>query len=110
MFELKEMPEVMIGVPILARIWHEDEVWNVSAFDVPVMAYGDDFDRARANFEEAVLSHFQALQHFGELDQVASDLRSRAEEMGFYTSRVRPKTLIENFAILSPNNLQLCSA
>ncbi len=28
-------------VPLLARIWQEDDVWNMSAFDLPIVACGE---------------------------------------------------------------------
>ena len=85
------------AVPLLARIWREDDVWNVSAFDLPIIAYSETIEGARANFEEAVSSHFEALQALKRLETVASSLRSLAAERGFYEQRVTPHVLVENF-------------
>lgn len=96
---LKAMPEEMANIPILARLWQEDGVWNVSAFDAPIVAYGENLDEARSNFIEAVQCHFQALKHFNELHEAAANLRSIAEQHGFYADRVRPQTLLEDFSL-----------
>ncbi len=97
-----EFPREMLGVPMLAKLWNEDDVWNVSALDMPVVAYGKTIDEARQNFEEALLCHFQALQHFHELEDVANTLRAKAAQYDFYRERLRAGTIIENF---SPANL-----
>jgi len=91
----------MIGVPMLAKLWNEDDVWNVSAFDMPVVAYGNTIDEARQNFEEALACHFEALQQFHELEDVARTLKAKAEEYDFYRERLRSRTMIEDF---SPTN------
>jgi hypothetical protein len=86
-----------IEVPLLARIWLEDDVWNVSAFDLPIVAYSERIEDARANFEEAVNSHFEALASLNRLDNVANSLRDLATQRGFYEERVKPHVLVENF-------------
>ncbi len=86
-----------IEVPLLARIWHEDDVWNVSAFDLPIVAYSENIEDARANFEEAVNSHFEALATLNRLESVAASLGSLAAQRGFYEERVKPHTLVESF-------------
>ncbi len=96
---------------MLAKIWSEDDVWNVCAFDIPVAAYGRTLDEARSNFEEALTCHFQALSHFEELARVASDLRAKAEDRGFYKERVGRKVLVENFGHMTPDySSDLCPA
>ncbi len=84
-------------VPLLARIWREDDVWNVSAFDLPIVAYSERIEEARENFEEAVNSHFEALAALNRLENVASSLRDLATQRGFYEERVKPHVLVENF-------------
>jgi hypothetical protein len=84
-------------VPLLARIWREDDVWNVSAFDLPIVAYSERIEEARTNFEEAVNSHFQALAALDRLENVASSLRDLATQRGFYEERIKPRVLVENF-------------
>jgi predicted RNase H-like HicB family nuclease len=86
-----------IEVPVLARLWHEDDVWNVSAFDLPIVAYGEGLEEARANFEEAVQGHFQALAELKRLDAVIQSLGGLAEEQGFYEQRMKPHVLVETF-------------
>ncbi len=92
-----DFPQAIEGIPVLAKIWSEDDVWNICAFDIPVAAYGQTLKEARANFEEALECHFKALSHFKELSQVASDLRSKAEERAFYKDRIAHKTMVEDF-------------
>jgi predicted RNase H-like HicB family nuclease len=89
-------------VPVLARIWHEDDVWNMSAFDLPIVAYGDGIEDARKNFEEAVQSHLEALETLGRLDDVAASLRTLASERQFYEERMKPHSLVESFRFRTP--------
>jgi predicted RNase H-like HicB family nuclease len=90
-------------VPLLARIWQEDNVWNMSAFDLPIVAYGKGIEDARKNFEEAVESHLQALASLGRLDDVAASLRSLASERAFYEERMKPHSLVESFSFRTPH-------
>ncbi len=86
-------------VPILVTVWQQDDVWNFSAIDVPIVAYGHTVDDARTNFQEAVDSHFQALAHFGELQVTVDRLRSMAEDRNFYRARIQPRTMVEQFFV-----------
>ena len=88
-----------LSAPLLARIWNEDGVWNVSAFDLPIVSYGDDLDEARVHFGEAVESHFAALASLGRLDSTIAHLRLLAESRDFLEQRAQPQTLIENFPV-----------
>ena len=54
-----------ICIPILVRIWHEDGVWNVSAFDLPIVIFDEDLEQARKYFGEATCSHFMTLEELG---------------------------------------------
>ncbi len=90
-------------VPLLARIWQEDDVWNMSAFDLPIVAYGERIEEARKNFEEAVQSHLDALASLGRLDDVAAALRGLAAEREFYAERMKPHSLVESFVLPVPH-------
>jgi hypothetical protein len=86
-----------ICIPILVRIWHEDGVWNVSAFDLPIVVFDEDLEQARKHFEEAACSHFMTLEELGKLGKTANELIKIAKERGFYEHRVLPRQLIERF-------------
>jgi predicted RNase H-like HicB family nuclease len=68
------------GIPLLARVWQEDDVWNISAFDLPVVVFGDTLDEARHNFGEALQSHFEALKMTHEFKAEAHRLIRLAKE------------------------------
>jgi predicted RNase H-like HicB family nuclease len=63
-----------IQIPVLARFWHDDGVWNGSAVDIPVAAFGETFEEAQQNFEEALLSHFEVICEHGQESRVISRL------------------------------------
>ena len=48
-------------VPILVRFWQEDGVWNASALDISVAVFGNSFEEARSNFEEALAHHLEVV-------------------------------------------------
>jgi predicted RNase H-like HicB family nuclease len=99
---------VHVELPILVRLWEEDGVWNVSAFDLPVAVYGNTFDEARTNFEEALDAHFELLVEMRRAKEVVADLRAAALDRGFY-DRIKPRETVEKFMLNSPK-LELCLA
>ncbi len=68
----------VLEIPVLARLWREDKVWNGEAVDLPVAVFGDTFEAAVANLQDAVMSHLEALQEIGKLDETAHILRACA--------------------------------
>ena len=99
---------VKVELPILARMWQEDDVWNVSAFDLPVVAFGEDFRGAQAAFEDALLSHFEVLAELGILQATMDKLIHAAHAGDFWPSRVRPKETVHRFAFDSASHPELC--
>lgn len=96
-----------VGVPILVRFWHEDDVWNASAFDLGVAVFGDTFEEARANFEVALESHFELLVKMGRAKATVARLRAVAEDRGFY-ERIKPRETVEKYEI--PSEMEACYA
>jgi predicted RNase H-like HicB family nuclease len=93
-------------VPILVRFWQEDDVWNASAFDLAVSVFGDTFEEARSNFENALDSHFALLVELGRTAETVKRLKGVAKERGFYTQRIKPRQTVEQFEI--PREMEAC--
>jgi len=96
-------------IPILVRIWREDGVWNVSAFDLPIVVFDEDLERARQYFGEAACSHFMALMDLGMAEKTANELVKIAKRRGFYERRIRPRELVERIEY-SLDDLAICAA
>jgi hypothetical protein len=96
-------------IPILVRIWHEDGVWNLSAFDLPIVVYDEDLEKARLYFGEAACSHFMTLKERGKLEKTAIELLKIARKRGFYEQRVQPRQLVERLDY-SIKDHDLCAA
>ncbi|HUV95848.1 MAG TPA: hypothetical protein VMV98_00120, partial [Acidobacteriaceae bacterium] len=96
-------------IPILVRIWHEDGVWNLSAFDLPIVVFDEDLERARRYFEEATCSHFLTLMERGKLERTATELLKIAKKRGFYEQRLQSRQLVERLDY-SVKNHSLCAA
>lgn len=97
-------------IPILVRIWHEDGVWNVSAFDLPIVVFDENLDQARSYFMEATCSHFMTLAELGRLDEIANQLIGIAKERGFYENRIKPRQLVERVDYSLDPDQSLCAA
>jgi hypothetical protein len=95
-------------IPILVRVWQEDGVWNLSAFDIPIVVFDEDLEQARKYFEEAACSHFLTLASLGKLETTATELLKIAKERGFYEERIKPRQLVERFDY-SPDSESLCA-
>ena len=85
-------------VPILVRFWQEDGVWNASALDISVAVFGNSFEEARSNFEEALARHFEVLQEMKQLPQTIRILQRAAKDRGFY-QRIEPGSPFETFPL-----------
>lgn len=70
-------------VPILCKLWSEDGVWNAISADLPVAVFGDTFEEAKANLEEALIGHFAALEQTGQLKNTIELMMRKAHEYGF---------------------------
>ncbi len=68
----------VLEIPVLARLWREDDVWNGEAVDLPVAIFGDTFEDAVSHLQDAVMSHLEALQEIGKLEETAHILRACA--------------------------------
>jgi predicted RNase H-like HicB family nuclease len=68
----------VLEIPILARLWQEENVWNGEAVDLPIAVFGDTFEETVKNLHDAVISHLEALQEIGKLEDTAHILRACA--------------------------------
>jgi len=85
-------------VPVLVRFWAEDGVWNASAMDIPVAVFGDTFEDARRNFEQALISHFEVLCEMDQMQQTVRILLSKAKERGS-VDRIPARQMFEKYLI-----------
>lgn len=98
-----------ILIPFLVRTWHEDGVWNVSAFDLPIVAFDEDFEQAQKYFYDAACSHFMTLRELGKIDKVAHELIRIAKTRGFYEQRIQTRQLVQRIDY-SAEDHSLCAA
>lgn len=97
----------VVEIPVLLRLWKEDDVWNGEAADLPVAVFGDTFEAAIDNLHHAVLSHLEALQEIGKLEETAHILRACArnhrvsiDEMGSNQPFVRFTAGLQNHKVV----------
>jgi len=93
-----------ITVTILVRFWQEDDVWNASAWDLPVVVFGTTFEQARANFEDAILGHFETVCELGQIKETIQMLKDVEAQRSFY-ERIPPRQAFEKIVV---NPRQLC--
>ena len=80
MIDQKSDLDVVMEIPVLCRFWTEDQVWNGEAVDLPVAVFGETFESAQDNLFHAVISHLEALEEIGKLEETARRLRSSAKQ------------------------------
>ncbi len=95
---LFKMKKKVSNVHILVRFWQEDGVWNASAMDIYVAVFGNSFEEARSNFEEALTRHFEVLREMQQLPQTIRALERAANARGFY-QRIEPGSPYETFQL-----------
>jgi hypothetical protein len=99
-----------VEVRILAKIWEEDKVWNVSAFDLPVVSFGNTMREAQKSFEDAVESHFMALADLHRIESTVRTLQNLALQRDFYEARMTPHVTVQNFPYSPVYSSGLCHA
>lgn len=77
-------PNREIRVTVLVKFWQEDDVWNASAMDLPVAVFGESFEKARSNFEDAIISHFETLCELGRIEKTMDHLKRLERGRSFY--------------------------
>ncbi len=87
-----------LAVPVLVRFWQEDRVWNASAMDISVAVFGDTFEEARSNFEEALTAHFEVLCEMNQIDRTIEMLAHAAKSREFY-KRIQPREPYQTFMV-----------
>ena len=95
-----------IQIFVLVKLWPEDGVWNASAMDIPVVVFGDSFEEAQSNFEEALKAHFDTLTDVNQVRKTIDRLTKAAQKRGFY-DRIQPRETFEKFPV-QLTALQLC--
>jgi len=97
-----------VEIPVLCRFSEEQGVWNGVAVDLPVAVFGHTFEEARGNLGDAIITHLEALQQVGRIDEVIESLRCRAKdyrltvsEMGTNEPLVRFNAALEDHKILA---------
>lgn len=93
---------------VLVRFWREDDVWNASALDIPVAVFGDSFEEAQRNFEDALRAHFETLIEAKQDKKIIDRLIKVAQDRGFY-DRIKPCETFVKFPV-QPEARELCHA
>ena len=78
---------------IMSSASQEDGVWNIAAFDLPVVVFGETFEIAQANFDEAIKVHFWGLHELGKVKSTIKHLQNLAKEREFYADRLKKSTV-----------------
>ena len=104
--EADTVPKVL-QIPVLLRVWQEEGVWNGEAVRSPIAVFGDAFEDTIENLQAAVISHLEALQEIGKLDETAHILRACArqhrftlDEMGSNQPFIRFTAGLENHKVV----------
>jgi predicted RNase H-like HicB family nuclease len=105
LFGKSSRPEIQ-KIFVLVRFWQEDGVWNASALDISVAVFGDTFEDARNNFEQAMIAHFEILVEMNKVKGTIKKLVQAAQKRGFY-DRIRPRETFEKFPVRTDER-ELC--
>jgi predicted RNase H-like HicB family nuclease len=103
---LKKSPESPGGTFVLVKFWPEDGVWNASAMDIPVAVFGETFEEAQHNFEDALTAHFETLADAGQLKSALVSLRKIAGDREMF-DRIQPRVTFQKFPV-AEETLELC--
>lgn len=97
----------VLEIPVLLRLWKEDDVWNGEAVNLPVAVFGDTFEATVGHLHDAVMSHLESLQEIGKLEETVHLLRScarnqrvRLDEMGSNQPLVRFNAGLQNHKLV----------
>ncbi|MGD0270734.1 MAG: hypothetical protein ABSB14_16835 [Candidatus Sulfotelmatobacter sp.] len=97
----------VLEIPVLARLWREEDVWNGEATDLPIAVFGDTFEDALKHLQDALISHLEALQEIGKLEETAHILRACArnhrvslDEMGSNQPFVKFNAGLQNHKVV----------
>lgn len=67
-------------LPVLCRFWQEDGVWNAEAAHLAVAVFGDTFEEAQKNLQEAVVAHIECWVAAGKAEELVAQLRAESHE------------------------------
>jgi len=81
--------------PVLCNLWQEDGVWNGVADDLPVAVFGATFEEAQANLCQALMSHLEALQEVGKLEETVALTEAQAQDTAKQAREARVKALLD---------------
>jgi predicted RNase H-like HicB family nuclease len=104
----KSAAENVVEIPVLLRFWQDDDCWNGEAVDLPVAVFGKTFEETTRNLHEAVISHLEALQEIGKLNDTVQVLKTCArnhrvsvDEMGMNQPLVRFNAGLQNHQVVA---------
>lgn len=105
--EKSDSASSVLAIPVLARLWREDDVWNGEAVDLPIAVFGSTFEATVGNLQDAIMSHLEALQEIGKLEETAHILRACArnhrvslDEMGSNQPFVKFNAGLQNHKVV----------
>ncbi len=84
----KKTSSEIAAVAIFVRFWEEDGIWNASAVDLPVVAFGKNLKEAKNNFGDAILTHFDTLHELGKLEEVVQQLRMKPDDCKAFADNI----------------------
>jgi predicted RNase H-like HicB family nuclease len=84
-------------VAVFVRFWEEDGIWNASAVDLPVAAFGKNLKEAKNNFGDAIMTHFDTLQELGKLEEVVRQLRRKPEDCKAFAENITSDEFVSKF-------------
>ena len=100
---------IALEVQIIAKIWKEDGVWNVSAYDLPVVSFDKTLKVAQRSFVEALNGHFEVLEELNLLDETVRHLKEVQQSRDFWTERMKPMQTVQRFAWPAATSSELCA-
>ncbi len=99
-----------MAIPVLLRLWREDDVWNGDAAELSVAVFGDSFEEAAKNLHEAVISHLEALEEIGKLDETARVLRAYARAYHPSVEELPSNKVVAKFEVGLQDHRVVCIA
>jgi predicted RNase H-like HicB family nuclease len=106
----KAAPSEVMAIPILVRLWKEDNVWNGEAAELSVAVFGNSFEETADNLHEAVISHLEALQEIGKLDETVHLLRAHAREYRLSAEELPSNEVVTKFNVGLQDHRLVCIA
>jgi hypothetical protein len=68
----------VVPLQVLCRFWQEDGVWNATTEHLAVAVFGDTFEDAQKNLQDAIVAHMECWVESGKAKELIALLESRA--------------------------------